>query len=73
MRKLIAVLLLGGCLAWSPAFAAKSKTPKIHPHKSAKVQKKHLKKEQAKGRKQVRKEARKQIKPRAKIRRHKSA
>jgi len=73
MRKLIAVLLLGGCLALSPGFAAKSKTAKVHPHKSAKLQKKHLKKEQAKTRKEVRKEARKQIKPRTKVRRHKSA
>ena len=73
MRKLIAVLLLGGCLAWSPVLAAKSKTPKVHPNKSAKLQKKHLKKEQAKARKEARRESHRQIKPRAKVRRHKSA
>jgi hypothetical protein len=64
MKKWIAVLILGSCIAMSPAFAARSKAPKVHPSKSAKAQRKHLKKEHTK----VRKEA----KSRAKIRRRKS-
>jgi hypothetical protein len=73
MKKRISVLILGGCLALSPAFAAKSKAPKIHPAKSAKVQKNHLKKGQVKVHKEARKAARKEVKSRAKVRRHKSA
>ena len=65
MKKLIGVLILGGCLAMGPAFAARSKAPKVHPTKSAKLQRKHLKKEQAR--------ARKAVKSRARFRRHKSA
>jgi hypothetical protein len=64
MKRLIGVLILGSCIAMSPAFAARSKAPKVHLSKSAKAQRKHLKKEQNK----VRKEA----KSRAKVRQHKS-
>ncbi|HVY91765.1 MAG TPA: hypothetical protein VHA14_03410 [Bryobacteraceae bacterium] len=68
MKKLISVLVLGGFLAMTPAFAAQSKAPKVHPahqSKAAKRQAKLLKKEQAK--------ARKQAKSRAKTRNRKSA
>jgi len=68
MKRLIGVLILGSCIAMSPAFAARSKAPKVHPNKSAKLQRKHLKKEQAK----AQKEARKEVKSRARVRRHKS-
>jgi hypothetical protein len=64
MKRLIGVLILGSCIAMSPAFAARSKAPKVHPTKSAKAQRKHLKKEQAK--------AHKEAKSRARVRRHKS-
>lgn len=73
MKKLISVLILGGCLALSPAFGAKSRAPKIHANKSAKLQKKHLKKEQVKARREARKEAHRQIRPHSKVRHHKSA
>ncbi|HVW10293.1 MAG TPA: hypothetical protein VHC90_17015 [Bryobacteraceae bacterium] len=51
MKKLISVLVLGGLLAMTPAFAAKSKAPKAHPthrSKAAKRQAKLLKKQQRK-------------------------
>jgi hypothetical protein len=69
MKRVISVLILAGCIAMSPAFAARSKAPKVHPTKSAKLQRKHLKKEQTKARKEARKEGR----SRAKVRRHKTA
>jgi hypothetical protein len=68
MKKLISLLVLGGLLAMPPAFAAKSKAPKVHPAhqtRAAKRQAKLLKKQQAK--------ARKQAKSRAKTRNRKSA
>ena len=64
MKKWIGVLILGSCIAMTPAFAARSKAPKIHPNKSAKAQRKHLKKQQAKVHKQAR--------SRARVLRHKS-
>ncbi len=63
MTKWIGVLILGSCIALSPAFAARSKAPKVHPNKSAKMQRKRLKKEQA--------AAHKQAKSRARVRKHK--
>lgn len=60
MKKLISVLVLGGFLAMTPAFAAKSKAPKVHPahqSKAAKRQSRLLKKQQAKARKQAKSRA----------------
>jgi hypothetical protein len=53
MKRLIGVLILGGCLTMSSAMAAKSKAPKVHAGKAAKQQAKLLKKGQAKSRKEA--------------------
>ena len=55
MKKLISLLVLGSCIALSPAFAAKTKVLKVHPHKTAKLHRKHVKKQVVKARKTARK------------------